>query len=130
MKTFVGRITKDATVNKTKKDTEVVNFSIVEKRIYFTKEGDKKEEKNFYNCAYWIGTAVAKYLTKGTLIEVHGHLTADAYIDVNGKAKPQLKVHVIEIILHAKPNNKQAQENEQPVTQPEEVTEPVDDLPF
>lgn len=130
MKTFVGRLTRDAKTNKTKSNTEVVNFSIVESRTYKTKEGERREEKNFYSCAYWRGTTVADYLKKGTLVELHGHLKTEAYIDYDGKPQPGLKIHVNEIIFHAKPTNKQEQESKQPATQREEVAEPVDDLPF
>ena len=128
MKTFIGRIAKDATVNTTKKTgKDVVNFTIIENHRYTTKEGDRREEKNAYQCAYWRSTGIAEYLTKGTLVQVEGHLNADAYTDKEGNVKPNLRVHAVEIVLLAKPNAKKqtAKTNE-----PEEVTEPVDDLPF
>jgi single-strand DNA-binding protein len=130
MKTFIGRITSDATVNTTKNDKQVVNFCIIENHSYTTKEGERREEKNFYNCAYWRSTGVAKYLTKGTLVEINGNLTVDAFLNKENKPKASLKVHVSEIVLLAKPSNKQVKHDETKVTESEAVTEPVDDLPF
>jgi single-strand DNA-binding protein len=142
MQVLIGRITTDAKVNALKDDKQVVNFSIALNHSYKNKEGDRKEQTTFVNCAYWRNTTIATYLTKGTLVEVAGHLTANAYTDMQGKAKASINFHTNEITLHGKA--KAAEETEQVKkskkkisrktsdTEPQagEVTEPIDDLPF
>ena len=128
MKTFIGRITSDAKVNTTKKDQQVVNFTIIENHSYTTKQGERREEKNFYNCAYWRSTGVAKYLTKGTLVQIDGNLTVDAFLNNQQQPKASLKVHVSQIAFLAKPSNKKS-ENVTTSTAPA-TPDATDDLPF
>jgi single-strand DNA-binding protein len=76
MNTIVGRITKNAEINTLKNDKQVVNFSVAINDSYKTKDGERKEQTTYYNCSYWISPNVAKYLTKGTLVELSGRISS------------------------------------------------------
>jgi single-strand DNA-binding protein len=143
MQVLIGRITADATVNKVKEEKEVVNFSIALNHSYTTKEGEKREVTTFVNCAYWRSTGIAKYLVKGSLVEVAGHISVHAYNDQQGNAKASLDFHTNEIKLYGKSQKEERAEkgngkgkgkggkkSAQSVTEAEAVTEPIDDLPF
>jgi single-strand DNA-binding protein len=139
MQVLTGRITADAVVNNVKDEKQVVNFSIALNHSYKNKDGEKKEQTTFINCAYWKNTGIAPYLKKGTLVEVAGHLSVNAYTDLQGNARASLKFHTNEITFYGKA--KAEQDTNEPVkksrkkkseTTPAvaEVTEPIDDLPF
>src|SRR6266542_844493 len=100
MKTFIGRITRDATVSTTKSGKKVVNFSIAENHSYTPKEGERVKITTYYTCAYWRSTGVAEYLTKGALVEISGNLSLREYTDKNGNTKAVLNVHVNDITLY------------------------------
>lgn len=129
METLVGRITKNATVATTKSDKQVVNFSIAVNDNYKPKgSSEVKKIVRYLNCAYWLSAAIAKHLTKGTLVELNGRIHLNTYTNMEGKTVASLAMHVNNIKLHGSPKgqgNKAAA-----AAQPAAAAEPVDDLPF
>ncbi|MFC4686919.1 single-stranded DNA-binding protein [Epilithonimonas pallida] len=132
MNTIVGRVTKNAEINIVKDDRQVVNFSIAINDNYKTKQGEIKEQTTFYNCSYWINAKIAPYLIKGTLVELSGRISSNAWIGKDGEIKSGLNFHTSRIKLHGKANknNTQQQQNSEapegnPFTEDEN-----DDLPF
>ena len=125
---IIGRITADATIIETKAGKKVVNFSIAINDTYKAK-GSTEVQKivTYVNCSYWINPGVSAYLTKGTLVECYGRISANAWTNKEGEVKASLTFHVNTIKLHGSGNQK----NETPATIPERTKEPVaDDLPF
>ena len=94
---ITGRLTADAQVNTTKNEKEVVNFSIAVNDRYKTKAGDVNTITAYFRCAFWLGTNVAKALTKGTIVSLSGRASADAWIGSDGEAKAALNFHTSEI---------------------------------
>lgn len=132
MNTIVGRITKNAEINILKNDRQVVNFSIAINDNYKTKQGEIKEQTTFYNCSYWINAKIAPYLIKGTLVELSGRISSNAWIGKDGEIKSGLNFHTSRIKLHGKANTKntqQQQTSEAPKGNPFTEDE-NDDLPF
>ena len=96
--TVTGRLGKDCETRELQSGTKVVSFSIADDVGY----GDKKRTQ-WIKCA-WFGdraTKVAQYLTKGSLIEVTGSASADAWVK-KGESEPraQLTVNVMDVRLH------------------------------
>lgn len=123
---LTGRVTADAKVTETKNGKKVTNFSIAINDRYKTKEGEVKEVATFVNCAYWLNTGIAPYLTKGTLVELYGRIGVNAWVNAAGEAKGALTFQVSKIKLHGKSNAAEKQN----VPAAAAVTEPADDLPF
>ncbi len=122
---LIGRLTKDAVVTQLKDERKVVNFTVAVNDYYKPKGSDKGVTVTTYvSCAYWISTAFACLLKKGSLVEVSGRLTITAYKDMQGDAKGSLHCHVDTIKLHQQ--GKAAAEEQAP-KEPEPVQ---DDLPF
>lgn len=99
---IVGRITKDAVVKQIKDERKVVHFDLVVNDYY--KQKNSKEEKRvstFINCAYWLNTKIAKWLTKGSLVEITGRISANAYTNSEGNVKASLNCHVNSIKIHS-----------------------------
>jgi single-strand DNA-binding protein len=132
MNTIVGRITKNAEINTLKNDKKVVNFSIATNDSYKTNQGERKELTTYYNCSYWISTKIAEFLTKGTLVELSGRISSNAWIGKDGEIKSGLNFHTSNIKLHG--GGSKSNPNKQSLQQPQETNafteETIDDLPF
>lgn len=124
---ITGRITADATVQTTKNGRNVVHFSIAMNDSYKPKGSDElKKLTTYVNCSYWVSDAIAKHLTKGSLVEVYGRISVSAWKNKEGEAKGSLDFHVNNIKLHSRGNA----EVKETIPAPSQITEPVDDLPF
>ena len=122
---LIGRLTKDAVVTQLKDERKVVNFSLAVNDYYKPKNSEKGVTiTTFVTFAYWISTAIASILKEGTLIEVSGRLTVNAYKDMQGEARGSLNCHVDSIKIH----HQQKAGAEKPATKEPEPVQ--DDLPF
>lgn len=123
---ITGRIVSDATVHTTKSGRKVVHFSIELNDNYKPKDSDEvKKLTTYINCSYWLGDAIAKHLTKGSLVEVYGRISVSAWTNKEGEAKGSLNFHVNNVKFHSRGNAEQKL-----IAAAAEITEPVDDLPF
>ena len=132
MNTIVGRITKNAEINILKNDKQVINFSVAINDSYKTKQGERREQTTYYNCSYWINPKIAEYLTKGTLVELSGRTSSNAWIGKDGEIKSGLNFHTVRIKLHGSSNkdNVKQQPTSEPVKDNPFTDDENDDLPF
>lgn len=128
---ITGRITKDAVVNQLKNEREVVNFSLAVNDSYKQKgSNETKKVTTYFNCAYWVSNSIAKYLTKGTLVELYGRIGVDAYVSSQGEPKASLTFHVNNIKLLGRAKYSEAMTEANIPVQQNNSNEPSDDLPF
>jgi single-strand DNA-binding protein len=125
---MTARLTGDAKLSTLKNDRQVVNFSVAIEDSYKAK-GSNEPTKivTYVQCDYWVNAGIARYLTKGTLVELQGRVGVNAYTGKDGEAKATLTFHVSSIKLHGKAGTKDE------VTVKENVAailEPAEDLPF
>ncbi len=120
---IIGRVTKDAQVQTTAGGKEVVSFSVAVNDSYKNKQGDRVEQTEFFDCAYWLTPKVAKMLVKGLLVELIGRVSASGWIDRDGNPRATLNFHVSSIKPLA--GGSRAEENDEVVAEAVE-----DDLPF
>ncbi|HET7119135.1 MAG TPA: single-stranded DNA-binding protein [Hanamia sp.] len=97
---IIGRLTRDAKVNTLPNEKQVVNFSVAVNDSYKNKQGERVQLTEYFNCAYWISPNVAKALTKGTLVELTGRVSAQAWLNKEGEANAALHFHTTQIKLH------------------------------
>lgn len=97
---IIGRLTRDAQISTLPNDKQVVNFSVAVNDSYRNKQGERVELTEYFNCAYWISTNVAKLLTKGTVVELTGRVSATAWMGTDGEAHAALNFHTSQIRLH------------------------------
>lgn len=134
---ITGRVTKDAKVSTLSDSRQVVNFSVAINESYKNKKGDRVEQTTFFECAYWISPRVAEWLTKGTVVELTGMVSARAWTGNDGEPRAGLNFNTSNIKLHGggqksegvqavkTGHNAELGENKK-VT----VKEPEDDIPF
>ena len=126
--TLIGRLTKDATVRYTTGDKPM---AIARFTLAVDREG-KKDEADFISCVAFGKTAefVEKYVNKGRLIGIVGHIQTGSY-EKDGK-----KVYTTDVIadriqgLEAKKVNDEPVKEDVPATPEgfERLTD--DDIPF
>ncbi|MCC9065043.1 single-stranded DNA-binding protein [Flavobacterium piscisymbiosum] len=140
---ITGRLTKDAKVSTLSDSRQVVNFSVAINESYKNRKGDKVEQTTFFDCAYWISPRVAEWLTKGTVVELTGMVSARAWTGNDGEPRAGLNFNTSNIKLHGggkKSEGAQAVQNVQAVQSGQNavqgeskkvtVKEPEDDIPF
>lgn len=93
---IVGRITANANI-KTVQERQLVEFTLAVNDRYRNGNGDTVDNANFFSCAYWIGTAIAPYLTKSTVVQLSGELRVKPWIGAQGDARASLNFHVNKI---------------------------------
>ncbi len=129
---IIGRLTRDAEIRTLSQDKQVVNFSVATNDSYKNKEGERIEQTTYFDCAYWISPNVAKILTKGTLVELSGRVSARSWMGKDGEAHAGLKFHTSEIKLHG--GSKKSQLEDSATGGKDEITtekpKEEDDLPF
>ena len=126
---ITARVTADAKVNTLKDERQVVNFNVAINDSYKPKDGSEiKKMATFIQCAYWINPAIAKHLTKGTLVELYGRIGVNAYKDMQGEPKATLTFHVNNIKMHGK--GKPTEAEDKTAIAAAEIIQPLEDLPF
>lgn len=89
---IVGRLVRDPELRKTASDRSVVAFTVaLDNRT--TNNGEKST--SYIPCTAWNNTAesIAKFMKKGSLVGVDGHLNQRSYTANDGR-----KVSVVEVI--------------------------------
>jgi single-strand DNA-binding protein len=97
---IIGRVTKDAEVRTLSNSKQVVNFSVATNDSYRNKAGERIEQTTYFDCAYWISSKVANILTKGSLVELTGRISARAWTGNDGETHAGLNFNTSQIKLH------------------------------
>jgi single-strand DNA-binding protein len=133
----IGNLGKDCVVN-TVNGKNVINFTVAHTEKYKDSQGNQQEKTTWVDCAYWTDrTAIAQYLTKGKQVFVEGQPEARSFQRNDGTPGASLSVRVREVQLLGGRGDS-AGGGYQPSTTnaasstpaPNDITEPVDDLPF
>jgi single-strand DNA-binding protein len=124
---MTARVTADAKVFTVKDDRQVVNFDVAINDSYKPKgSSEVKKITTFVQCAYWVNPKIAQYLTKGTIVEMQGRISVNAYTSIIGEAKATLNFHVSSIKMLGGGKKTAAK----PLEVPAETAKEDDDLPF
>jgi single-strand DNA-binding protein len=124
--TIIGRVTRDAEVRSLSNNKSVVSFSVAVNHDYKDKNGTKVTQTEFFDCAYWFSTGIAEYLTKGSLVELAGRVSARAWMGNDGQPKAGLNFNTTDITLHGGNKNGtqpqgETQQAQQQAQQPEQA---------
>lgn len=147
----IGNLGKDCVTNMVN-GKNVINFNVAHTEKFRDAQGNQKDKTIWVECAYWTDrTAIAPYLRKGTQVYVEGSPEVRTYQKNDGTMAASLTLRVLSVQLlgnraegGAAPqsggnnygnsnnysNNNYNSSPNSPVTSPNDITEPVDDLPF
>lgn len=123
--TIIGRVTRDAEVRNLSNNKSVVSFSVAVNQDYKAKNGQRVTQTEFFDCAYWFSTGVAQYLTKGSLVELAGRVSARAWMGNDGEPKAGLNFNTTDIKLHGGVKNETQQPQQQSRQQAQQPQQPV-----
>lgn len=126
MEIITGRLTENASVNELSGGRKVVNFSVALNYEYKPKGGEAKKHTTYVRCAYWQSPNRAKALQKGTLVQLHGHISLNQYQTKEGDKKAAIAFHVDQFQIQAWPGKAAAATTQ---GEPAEI-ETADALPF
>jgi len=93
---ITGRLVADATIRTTNENKELTGFRVAINRTY-QQDGERKQQTTFIDCAYWRGTNIAPYLTKGLLVQLSGWMYAKAWVSRDAEAMAGLHFNADQI---------------------------------
>jgi single-strand DNA-binding protein len=138
---IIGNLGNDAVKKETESGKPFISFSVAHTEK-FTSNGEPKQKTTWVNCTWWTEKlGVLPYLKKGATVYVEGQPEARAWVkDDNAVAQLTLRVGSLQLV-GGRADNAGAQNNagERPLQnnnsmppeqRPEDITEPIDDLPF
>ncbi|RYY18547.1 MAG: single-stranded DNA-binding protein [Chitinophagaceae bacterium] len=139
----IGHLGKDCITN-TVNGKNVINFSVAHSEKYKDVQGNLVEKTTWVECAYWTDrTGIAQYLKKGTQVYVEGTPEVRTYPKNDGTTGASLSIRVFNIQLLGSRSDSGGSGGGAPqqgntynggareqVGSQQEMSEPVDDLPF
>jgi single-strand DNA-binding protein len=138
----IGNLGKDCVVNAVN-GKNVINFTVAHTEKYKDSQGNSQEKTTWVDCAYWTDrTAISPYLTKGKQVFVEGTPEVRSFTRQDGTGGASLSLRVREVQLlggkaetggsapsySGAPASGSYQASNVPSAN--EITEPIDDLPF
>jgi single-strand DNA-binding protein len=136
----IGNLGKDCVTNNVNGKT-VMNFNVAHTEKFRDAQGNQKDKTIWVECAYWSDkTGIAPYLKKGTQVYAEGSPEVRTYTKTDGTPGVSLTLRVVSVQLlggradggtpasggYSSGNNSNAAS----VPSANDITEPVDDLPF
>lgn len=138
----IGRLGKDCVVNAVN-GKNVINFTVAHSEKYRDSQGNNQEKTIWVDCAYWTDrTAISPYLVKGTQVFVEGSPEVRSFTRQDGTGGASLSLRVREVqLLGSKSDGgagsgptygggSSSNSGSNSVPAANEITEPIDDLPF
>jgi len=139
----IGNLGKDCVVNNVN-GKNVINFSVAHTEKFKDQSGQQKDKTVWVECAYWTDrTGIAPYLKKGTQVYAEGTPDLRTYTTADGRPGTSLTLRVMSVQLlgargeggvegggsYSQPQQSYNQ-SPRPGVQANDITEPMDDLPF
>jgi single-strand DNA-binding protein len=140
----IGNLGKDCVTN-TVNGKNVINFNVAHTEKFKDAQGNQKDKTIWVECAYWTDrTGIAPYLKKGTQVYAEGTPEVRTYPKNDGTTGISLTLRVQNVQLLGSRTTEggggysggesqgYAPQSNSPsrVTSPNDITEPIDDLPF
>ena len=91
---LIGNLGRDPELQVTSDGTPVTRFSLAVSRSYKSRNGEAKEETEWFNIAAWRNLAeiCEKYLHKGSKVYIEGRITQRKYTDREGVQRTAVDV--------------------------------------
>ncbi|MEW6378784.1 MAG: single-stranded DNA-binding protein [bacterium] len=91
---LMGNLTKDPELRYTSNGLAVAHLSLAVNRRFTAKEGEKKEEVDFFDIETWDKQAelCSEYLNKGSGVLIEGRLKQDRWEDETGSKRSKIKI--------------------------------------
>lgn len=140
----IGNLGKDCLTNVVN-GKNVINFNVAHTERFRDAQGNQKDKTIWVECAYWTDrTGIAPYLRKGTQVYVEGTPEVRTYPKNDGTTGVSLSLRVLNVQLlgsrsgadGGSPSDYSSQAvssgsvSSGNIPSPNDITAPIDDLPF
>jgi single-strand DNA-binding protein len=139
---IIGNLGKDCITNSVN-GKNVINFNVAHTEKFRDAQGNQKDKTIWVECAYWTDkTGIAPYLKKGTQVYAEGTPEVRTYTKNDGTPGVSLTLRVFSVQLLGSRNGgdyagspsesytPQSASVSSSITSANEITAPIDDLPF
>ncbi len=105
---LIGRSGGDATLKFTQAGKPVANFSLAVNESFKTRDGERKDHVEWFNCVCWgkLAEVAGQYVTKGKQVFLEGRLQSRKYDDRKGNPREAIEVVVTHLRLLSSNGNK------------------------
>ncbi len=95
----IGHLGRDPEMRYTPNGDSITSFSVASSRRYRTREGEQREETEWFNVSAFgrLADICNQYLTKGQQVYVEGRLRSRSYTDRDGQSRYSLDVNLVEM---------------------------------
>ncbi len=100
--TIIGNLGRDPEMRYTPSGSAVTSFSVAVTRKYTTREGEQREETEWFNVSCWnkLAETANQYLAKGKQVYIEGRLSSRSYEDTRtGEKRFSLDVNCNELVM-------------------------------
>ena len=97
--TIIGNLGRDPEMRYMQSGDAVTNFSVATSHRYRTRDGDQREETEWFNVSAWgrLAEITNQYLSKGRQVYVEGRLSSRMYQTQSGETRVSLDVRASEV---------------------------------
>lgn len=97
--TIIGNLGRDPEMRYTPSGSPVTNFSVATHRRYTTRDGEPREETEWFRVDAWdrLAEVANQYLRKGSLVYVEGRFSSRMYQGNDGQMRVSNDVRAVEI---------------------------------
>lgn len=98
---LIGRSGGDAALKFTQAGKPVANFSLAVNESFKSRDGEKKDYVEWFNCVCWgkLAEVAGQYVTKGKQVFLEGRLQSRKYDDRKGNPREAIEVVVTQLRL-------------------------------
>ena len=95
----IGRLGGDPEMRYTANGNPVTSFSVATSRRYRTRDGEQREETEWFRVVTWnqLAETCNQYLTKGRRVYVEGRLKSDTWTDQQGQTRFTNEINAFEV---------------------------------
>ena len=104
---LIGNLTRDPEMRTTQSNQCITTFGMATNREWVTREGAKQQSSEFHDIVCWgrLAELAKKFLNKGKLVHIEGHLKTRSWDDASGIKKFRTEIVAEDLImLDKRPN--------------------------
>lgn len=97
--TIIGNLGRDPEMRYMQSGDAVTNFSVATNRRYRTRDGQQRDETEWFNVSAWgrLAEITNQYLSRGSQVYVEGWLSSRLYQSQTGETRVSLDVRASEV---------------------------------
>ncbi len=97
--TIIGNLGRDPEMRYMQSGDAVTNFSVATNRRYRTRDGQQRDETEWFNVSAWgrLAEITNQYLSRGSQVYVEGRLSSRMYQTQTGETRVSLDVRASEV---------------------------------